>query len=309
MSRKKTHEEFVLELGKVNPNIEIISQYVTTNDPIKCRCKIHNHIWSAAPNSLLRGRGCTLCGRERTVASRRITLEDFLSRLKKYEPTITYVDGHKNMSKHVNVSCNVCGYKWSPFAYTLAHKHHFGCPKCAGNAIKTTEEFKAELAEYAPFFELLSPYERAIKKVHVKCKDCGCDDWITPNKLKAGQGCKYCKESSGEKKIRHFLNDNDIGFEVQKRFDDLLGMGNGLLSYDYYLPQHNLLIEYQGVQHETPTKFHSSTDLEANAALEKQKMHDEIKKAYAKDNNIDLLEIWYYDFDKIETILQNKLVE
>ena len=32
-------------------------------------------------------------------------------------------------------------------------------------------------------------------------------------------------------------------------------------------------------------------------------------KAYAKDNNIDLLEIWYYDFDKIETILQNKLVE
>ena len=100
-----------------------------------------------------------------------------------------------------------------------------------------------------------------------------------------------------------------MGLKSKKRFDDLLGTGNGLLSYDYYLPQHNLLIEYQGVQHETPTKFHSSTDLEANAALEKQKMHDEIKKAYAKDNNIDLLEIWYYDFDKIETILQNKLVE
>lgn len=38
-------------------------------------------------------------------------------------------------------------------------------------------------------------------------------------------------------------------------------------------------------------------------------MHDEIKRKYAKDNKIDLLEIWYYDFDNIETILRNKLVE
>ena len=31
MSRKKTHEEFVLEMKKVNPNIEIIGKYKTTN--------------------------------------------------------------------------------------------------------------------------------------------------------------------------------------------------------------------------------------------------------------------------------------
>ena len=36
-------------------------------------------------------------------------------------------------------------------------------------------------------------------------------------------------------------------------------------------------------------------------------MHDEIQKAYAKDNNIDLLEIWYYDYDNIEQILNEKL--
>ena len=309
MSKKRTHEEFVFELNNVNPNIEVLSKYITTNDPIKCRCKIHDYIWDSLPYRLLKGHGCTQCGRERTIASRKLSIEEFLGRVSVCEPNVKYIDGYKNMLEHVNVECSLCGYKWSPFAHTLASKTHYGCPKCAGNAVKTPEEFEIELAEYAPFFELLSPYERAIKKVHVRCRDCGCEDWITPNKLKAGQGCKYCKESSGEKRIRYFLQENNIEFESQKRFEDLIGSGNGHLSYDYYLPHHNLLVEFQGVQHEAPTKFHTSTDFESEIAFKKQQEHDEIKRQYAKDNNIELLEIWYYDFDNIETILQNKLVE
>lgn len=309
MSRKKTHEEFVLELSRVNPNIEVISKYITTNDLIECRCKIHNHVWPALPHGLLAGRGCMLCGREKTVASRKLSLEDFLKRLNNCEPNVIYIDGYENISSRINVKCRVCGHEWSPLAYALTSKTHCGCPKCAGNAVKTPEEFAAELAEYAPFFELLSPYERAVKKVHVRCRDCGCEDWITPNKLKAGQGCKYCKESSGEKRIRYFLQESNIKFESQKRFDDLVGSGNGHLSYDYYLPHHNLLVEFQGVQHEAPTKFHTSTDFESEIAFKKQQEHDEIKRQYAKDNNIELLEIWYYNFDNIETILQNKLVK
>ena len=43
MSRKKTHEEFVLEMKKVNPNIEIVGKYKTTNDKITCKCSIHNY--------------------------------------------------------------------------------------------------------------------------------------------------------------------------------------------------------------------------------------------------------------------------
>ena len=65
MSRKKTHEEFVLEMKKVNPNIEIIGKYKTTNDKIECKCSIHNYFWESYPYHLLSGHGCIKCGREK----------------------------------------------------------------------------------------------------------------------------------------------------------------------------------------------------------------------------------------------------
>ena len=38
-----------------------------------------------------------------------------------------------------------------------------------------------------------------------------------------------------------------------------------------------------------------------------QKEHDKRKRNYAKDNNIKLLEIWYWDFNNIENILIKEL--
>ena len=41
--------------------------------------------------------------------------------------------------------------------------------------------------------------------------------------------------------------------------------------------------------------------------FKKQLEHDRRKREYAKKNNIDLLEIWYYDIDNIENILIERL--
>ena len=109
--------------------------------------------------------------------------------------------------------------------------------------------------------------------------------------------------SEGEKVISKFLNYNNIEHEYEKAYEGLIGIGYGNLSYDFYLPNCNLLIEYQGGQHESYTKgFHTSYD-----CFERQQEHDKRKREYAKDNNIKLLEIWYYDFDNIEEILKKEL--
>lgn len=42
--------------------------------------------------------------------------------------------------------------------------------------------------------------------------------------------------------------------------------------------------------------------------FDKQKEHDKRKKEYARNNNIDLLEIWYWDFDNIEEILNKQIL-
>ena len=304
MSRKKTHEEFVLEMKKVNPNIEIVEKYKTTNDKITCKCSIHNYFWESYPYDLLRGRGCIKCGREKTIASRKISKEQYLEKMHSVNPNIDIIDDFVNMSTKIHVICNVCGHNWHVAPSSL---FKFGCPKCAGNAIKTTDEFEQELHTYASNFELLSPYIRANKKVHVRCNDCGNDDWITPNKLKSGQQCKFCHETIGEKNIRKYLERHNVNFDSQKSFDGLIGVGNKPLTYDFYLPDENILIEFQGEQHEHPVTFGGRSKSEAVSDYEKQQEHDNRKRDYAFSHSINLLEIWYYDIDNIEQILNDKL--
>ena len=69
----------------------------------------------------------------------------------------------------------------------------------------------------------------------------------------------------------------------------------------FYLPKYNKLIEYQG-------EYHDGTARNQNKKqFKKQQEHDERKRKYAKDNDIDLLEIWYWDFKNIENILIKEL--
>ena len=92
-------------------------------------------------------------------------------------------------------------------------------------------------------------------------------------------------------------------FIPQKEFDGLIGLGNKNLSYDHYIPKYNLLIEYHGGQHEKFTRGIHKTMKD----FEKQLEHDNRKCIYAENNNINLLIIWYWDYDKIEEILEKEL--
>jgi hypothetical protein len=119
---------------------------------------------------------------------------------------------------------------------------------------------------------------------------------------KNGSGCPLCNKYKGEQEIIKILNKLNIKYEYQKSYDNLLGINNRKLSYDFYLPKFNLLIEYQGEQHERPVDFFGGIE-EFNKQIE----HDKRKKEYSIVNKINLLEIWYYDFKNIEEILEDCL--
>ena len=70
------------------------------------------------------------------------------------------------------------------------------------------------------------------------------------------------------------------------------------------MPDYNLLIEFHGKQHEKPIEFFGG-----EKQFEIQQEHDRRKREYAKQNNINLLEIWYYDIDNVESILMQKINE
>lgn len=135
-----------------------------------------------------------------------------------------------------------------------------------------------------------------------KCTNPGCGhmfETVINYILYDHTGCPACCESKGEKKIRAYLIKNNIDFISQKSFDGLIGTNGGALSFDFFIPTHNLLIEYQG-------EFH---DGKGNSYVrerhQKVKRHDTLKKKFVKNNNIKFKEIWYHDFGKIEEILDD----
>lgn len=153
-----------------------------------------------------------------------------------------------------------------------------------------------------------SPYEIASqsgKKYWFKCQNGIHKDYMRTmqNSFFADFYCPECNSSKGENRVSEFLINNNIDYEIHKEFEGLIGLGSGLLSYDFYLNKLNLLIEYQGEQHEKFIKGMYVT----YENFEKQVEHDKRKREYAGKNNINLLEIWYYDFDNIEEILKTEL--
>jgi hypothetical protein len=88
--------------------------------------------------------------------------------------------------------------------------------------------------------------------------------------------------SYGELVIYIYLLQHDIKFTHQKKFDDLRHINK--LPFDFYLPNFNLVIEYNGIQHKRGWEGNP-----ANA--EEIKFRDQLKIDYANANSINYLMI------------------
>lgn len=111
-----------------------------------------------------------------------------------------------------------------------------------------------------------------------------------------GHGCPECNSSSrGEDKIKSILEKNKICFHRNYQFDDCVRTKK--LRFDFYLPDLNTIIEYDGEHHFKENKYFGEGNLEYIT------INDEIKNKYCLENKIKLIRIPYWEFDVIENIL------
>ena len=181
-----------------------------------------------------------------------------------------------------------------------------GCPACSGRIASDKNRLSILYPEIAKQWhpsrnENLTSHDvtySSHKEIWWKCNYS--HEWKTPvySRTSTKSNCPICSESKGEKRIRKWLEDNKIIFNPQHVFDDLTGLGGKPLSYDFFLLDLNILIEYQGEFHDG----NGNNDF-TKRNLAKQKEHDKRKKEYSQGKKIDLLEIWYWDFENIENIL------
>lgn len=116
--------------------------------------------------------------------------------------------------------------------------------------------------------------------------------------------CRFCNVSQGELRISKYLDSQNIEYKTQYIFKECKYIKS--LRFDFYLPQSNTCIEYDGQQHFKPVNFNGSQDGGLSSFIETQK-RDEIKNRYCKDNNIKLIRIPYWDYENIEKTLQCKI--
>ncbi len=209
--RKLTQEEFVEKFNAVHgTNRYDLSnaKYDGAAKKIEVICPKHGP-WMAKPNNLLSGQGCPKCGQDRTAESRRLTQEDFLSRVCEihgencYDLSRAKYTGGKDK---VEVICHTHG-AWLAYANGLLAGH--GCPKCGvEKAIKsltlTQEEFEERVRDVHGNnrYDLSKArYVNNHTKVEVLCPTHGY--WmITPNNLFRGNGCPKCGQERTAKSKR-----------------------------------------------------------------------------------------------------------
>lgn len=249
---------------------------------------------------------CSICYKEKKSADRRKEhYEEFVRRCneKGYIP-ISKLEDYKNVSTPMKYVCPLHGEQQTNLSHLREGK---GCKQCgyitSGEKLKLSKEDltkRLEKKELALITECNTVHDIGIFQClnHPEV----CFKSRISDVVYSDVKCPACHESKGEKKIRLWLKENKIEFEPQKKFEDLYRFEkNNKLSYDFYIPYCNLLIEYQG-------EFHDGTAWQqSEEQYEQQKIKDELKKNYAKKNGYNFIEIWYWDYKNIESLLEKEL--
>lgn len=300
-----TQEEYIQKVYDVWGDRYDLSKvvYNRLRDKIIIGCKKHGDFLVSAGN-FLSGYGCPKCGIEKKSAKLRKNTETFIRQAREiHGDRYDYSLAEYNTEKD---KVTIISPKHGVFLQTAtAHISGHGCPSCAREQIseskfKTQEEFikQAKKVHDGKYDYSKVRYTGCRNKIIITCPKHG-DFEQDPNSHLQGRGCPACQESHGEKLIRKILRQSKIKFRQEKIFDDC--RDKRVLRFDFYLPDKNTCIEFQGQQHYILEPFFEK---EGNG-LEDRKRRDQIKRDYCKLHGIILLEIKYTDniVEKLKNII------
>lgn len=285
--RIKKFKEFE-KLGKQihdNKYVYHLESFTKMSAPTTITCPTHGNFSQIAESHIWAKQGCPKCADERKKGKYKYSREEIVEMCKKvHGDKYIYDDiifqGMK--SKILNIKCHKHGY-FDQIAYD--HIRGFGCEKCKFDSqTMTKEEFiKRATTIHNGFYKYNTDKITYINnhiKIPIICPIHG-EFWQRPAYHLMGGGCNECNLSKLENEVKITLQENGIVFESQKRFIWL-----GRLSLDFYLPEYNIAIECQGMQHFEDIKHFNSSNKDS---LEARKERDKRKRMLCNEHGIKLL--------------------
>lgn len=299
---------FKHEIREIHPDIEILSDYVNGDTPIKCKCLICNNEWSTIPRSLLQGSGCKICGyKKRWDTIGRKTTEDIIDEMKIINPNIEIIGEYNGAHNLIKCRCKIDGKEWESYVCNLLNKSA-GCPECALNHIREIEslsisDINYRLESLGIDVEVLEGYTNNKSRVKCLCKKHNIQYEASVKTLlyNRSSGCPKCNQSRGEEKMMYILKNMGYNIKPQYIFDDCKYIKP--LRFDGYDLENNTVFEYQGQQHYYPVDFSGKGQCFAESEFNINVIRDNIKREYCKTNNIKMIEIPYWEYDNMEDFL------
>lgn len=158
------------------------------------------------------------------------------------------------------------------------------------------DEFRNIVKKLTPNIEVVDEEIYPSKKILCRCKSCGSVWGVWASYLLRGTACPKCRGSIGENIILSYLEENNYQFIREYSFPNCKNIRQ--LRFDFYLPEYNAVIEFDGIQHFVPTRFCSNySENDTFIEFRSIQKRDRIKNSFCKKNNIPMLRIKYNEAD------------
>ncbi len=292
-----TQEEFVIR--SIEKHGELYnydnSIYANSDTLVDIFCNTCEKTFPQRPiNHYRQGDGCPTCGDRKSGLARKKDQEHFLKKARaKHGEDYDYTNSvYLGSDTDVEIRCKKC----NNIFWQTPDNHYTGqgCTPCA--RIKVREMFALTLEQFIinaqevhgeSYDYSKSVYLNSMTKVEIICEVHG-SFWKTPvDHIFQKQGCPKCKSSTGQTWIRNILTDAKIKFSEEFAFEDCRNpTTNAKLFFDFHLPDLNICIEYDGIQHSEAIDYFGGDE-----AFKNTQIRDLIKDQYCSMNNIKLIRI------------------
>ena len=301
------------------------------HDPILLYCYSADVEYNKSSNEIVNGRYLLKQQMPGWVSPKRLSLDDIKKEAYKYGVEIvddTYVNNttpirfvclrHKDVGVQEKAWADIrnqkypCKYCLHEFRLTLNPPHPVSSNKNRKpyKPPVPMEQYKKNIQDKFnnnaeklknPNIEIVGEYIGAHEKIECKCLKCGATFYLRADHIRRGIGHSGCNKSLGEERTETYLKNNGYNYICQYRFDDCIRKERSM-PFDFYLPDLNIAIEYDGIQPYKPVMTFGGEE-----AFAELKLNDNFKTEYCHKNNIKLIRIPYTEYNNISEFLDIEL--
>lgn len=270
----------------------ISDEYINKTIPnLRLECKVCGHIWSASWGAMKnRDRGCPSCANNIKFT------QDFVSNYFK-DNGFELLDEYTGIDKKLNFKDKL-GYVYYTNFWIFRKSDCKTMLKFGGTNPNTINNIRLWCKLNNKSFELDDEeYINNTEYMRWKCLNCGHYFYSPWTNIQQNSTCSLCNKSHGEQLIINNLELLSIKYSPQHTFADCKNIR--VLPFDFYLPDINTAIEFNGRQHYEPIDFFGGEESFVNRVF-----LDGIKRNYCIDSGIKILEIPYWEINNISSILK-----